>query len=187
LIGSLAGAIAGLITAKRVVAGVARVWVRFIDSVVREAQAAIGRVPTIQSAESSRASSIGWFLAAAGCASVCYAWVVTGGSFRFNHAEVFGSFYDYQAASFLEGRLDVPEEAIGGEAFEARGKLYGYFGPTPALLRLPFVAAGPFAQGSPGRRLEHRAPRGVETGGPTRAPAAGARFANARAFVNNAG
>jgi len=42
----------------------------------------------------------------------------------------------------LQGRLDVPEEAIGGEAFEAHGKVYGYFGPTPAVLRLPFVLLG---------------------------------------------
>jgi hypothetical protein len=140
--GACAGALAGWLTAKRVVAQVARAWVRFVNSVLRETRTAVDHVPDIPPSGAMRAASIGWFLAAAGCATACYAWVVTGGSFRFNHAEVFGSFYDYQAASFLEGRLDVPEEAIGGEAFEARGKLYGYFGPTPALLRLPFVAAG---------------------------------------------
>ncbi len=83
-----------------------------------------------------------WFVAAAAVASLGYAWLVTLGTFRFNEPEVFGSFYDYQAASLLAGRLDVPEEAIGGEAFEARGKFYGYFGPTPAVLRMPFTAFG---------------------------------------------
>ena len=83
-----------------------------------------------------------WFLGAAGLATLGFTWLVTLGTFRFNEREVFGNFYDYQAASLLEGRLDVPWEAIGGEAFEARGKVYGYFGPTPALLRLPFVASG---------------------------------------------
>ena len=141
-VGALAGVLAGWLTAKRVVSWMARAGGRFVNSVLREARTAMEEAPGIPAAETARAASIGWFLAAAGCATVCYTWVVTGGSFRFNHAEVFGSFYDYQAASFLEGRLDVPEEAIGGEAFEARGKLYGYFGPTPALLRLPFVAAG---------------------------------------------
>ncbi len=53
-----------------------------------------------------------------------------------------GSFYDYQALSFLQGRLDVPADAIYSEAFYYRGKIYGYFGPTPALLRLPFVIYG---------------------------------------------
>ncbi|MBM3856055.1 MAG: hypothetical protein FJ399_23345, partial [Verrucomicrobia bacterium] len=83
-----------------------------------------------------------WFLGASALATLGFTWLVTLGTFRFAEREVFGNFYDFQAASLLAGRLDVPEEAIGGEAFEAHGKLYGYFGPTPALLRLPLVAAG---------------------------------------------
>lgn len=82
------------------------------------------------------------FLGTSAVLALGFAWVVTLGNFRLNESEIFGNFYDYQAASLLQGRLDVPEEAIGGEAFEAKGKLYGYFGPTPALLRLPFVATG---------------------------------------------
>ncbi len=83
-----------------------------------------------------------WFLLpAAGCL-LAFAWMLTFGTFRLHHREVFGSFYDYQAASLLRGRLDVPDVAIGGEAFVARGKLYGYFGPTPTLLRLPFAVTG---------------------------------------------
>lgn len=88
-----------------------------------------------------------WFVGATMLAGIFYAWLVTGGSFVLNYSEIFGSFYDYQAESLLYGRLDVPEGAIGAEAFEARGKLYGYFGPTPALLRLPFVVSG-FAFGT---------------------------------------
>lgn len=83
-----------------------------------------------------------WFVISTAVASCVYAWLVTLGTFNLNFAEYFGSFYDYQAASFLQGRLDVPEDAIEGEAFEANGKLYGYFGPTPALLRLPFIILG---------------------------------------------
>lgn len=95
-----------------------------------------------------------WFAGAALIATLGYAWLVTLGSFQLVYPEIFGSFYDYQARSFLQGRLDVPEEAIQGEAFEAKGKLYGYFGPTPALLRLPFVAFGlGFAQLSRGFML----------------------------------
>lgn len=80
-----------------------------------------------------------WFLASALPVTLGFAWLVTFGSFRFDAREVFGVFYDYQAASFLEGRLDVPEEAIRDEAFIVGGKFYGYFGPAPALYRLPFV------------------------------------------------
>jgi hypothetical protein len=83
-----------------------------------------------------------WFLGTTVLCSLVFTWMVTYGSFQLRYAEAFGNFYDFQAQSFLEGRLDVPEAAVGGEAFEAKGKLYGYFGPTPALLRLPFNIAG---------------------------------------------
>jgi len=83
-----------------------------------------------------------WFLGTTAACSLVFTWMVTFGSFQLRYPEVFGNFYDYQAASFLEGRLDVPETAVGGEAFEAKGKFYGYFGPTPALLRLPFNVVG---------------------------------------------
>ena len=86
----------------------------------------------------SRAPHVYFFVTLAVCATA-FAYVVTGGSFRFYFPEVFGNFYDYQAASLLHGRLDVPEVALGSEAFVYAGKHYGYFGPTPALLRLPFV------------------------------------------------
>lgn len=65
----------------------------------------------------------------------------TGGTFRLTYPVSFGTFFDYQAASLIEGHLDVPEAAIGGEAFIVKGKYYGYFGVTPALLRIPFVLA----------------------------------------------
>ena len=80
-----------------------------------------------------------WFLGTAALCALAFSAVVTGGSFRFNVPESFGSFYDHQAASLMHGRLDVPSAALDGEAFAFGGKLYGYFGPTPALLRLPFT------------------------------------------------
>ncbi|MSU22439.1 MAG: hypothetical protein EXS32_01295 [Opitutus sp.] len=79
-----------------------------------------------------------FILTGALCATL-FAGLVTDGSFRFQFPEVFGIFYDYQAASLLHGRLDVPAAGISGEAFVVDGKHYGYFGVTPALLRLPFV------------------------------------------------
>ena len=47
------------------------------------------------------------------------------------------TFYDAQARSLLAGRIDVPLDAILTEAFVRDGKYYGYFGPTPALARIP--------------------------------------------------
>lgn len=84
----------------------------------------------------------GTFLATALVCIVVFGWMVTFGTFRFGAEDVFGSFYDHQAAAWLQGRWDVPEPALSGEAFIVDGKVYGYFGPTPALMRLPFVLLG---------------------------------------------
>ena len=81
----------------------------------------------------------------AGVIAICalaFVTVITGSTFQINFRESFGDFYDYQAASLLRGKLDVPAEALNGEAFVFAGKIYGYFGPTPAVLRLPFALAG---------------------------------------------
>ncbi|MBI5689431.1 MAG: hypothetical protein HZC55_04985 [Verrucomicrobia bacterium] len=84
----------------------------------------------------------GSFLATAAVCVASFSAVITGPSFRLFDAESFGQFYDYQMASLLAGRLDVPEAALSSESFLHDGKFYGYFGPTPALLRLPFALAG---------------------------------------------
>jgi hypothetical protein len=68
--------------------------------------------------------------------------MVSYGTFKLFYPETFSNFYDHQAASLLQGRLDVPDEAISGEAFIVDGKRYGYFGITPALLRLPLIIFG---------------------------------------------
>lgn len=83
-----------------------------------------------------------WFVGTAMLCGVLFAYVVSGGTFRLIYPEIFGDFYDYQAASLLAGHLDVPAAALNGEAFVFGGKYYGYFGPTPALLRIPFVLFG---------------------------------------------
>ncbi len=50
--------------------------------------------------------------------------------------ENFGCYYDALGSSLLQGRLDVPEKYIGGEAFISNGKFYGYFGSFPAVIRI---------------------------------------------------
>lgn len=84
----------------------------------------------------------GWFAATTLACSLIFTDLVTGGTYQLFVEESFGTFYDHQASSLLHGRLDVPEEALGGEAFIHEGKVYGYFGITPALLRLPAAATG---------------------------------------------
>ncbi|MGH7996498.1 MAG: hypothetical protein ACREFX_09120 [Opitutaceae bacterium] len=83
-----------------------------------------------------------WFFAAALVCGAAFAYFVTEGTGSLFYPESFGDFYDYQAAGLLHGRLDVPRGAISVEAFLVRGKAYGYFGPTPALMRIPFVLGG---------------------------------------------
>ncbi|MCX6955658.1 MAG: hypothetical protein NTV51_26235 [Verrucomicrobia bacterium] len=82
------------------------------------------------------------FLLTAAFCGLAFTTVLTNGTFRLVTPESFGNFYDFQAMSLLQFRLDVPEEALSGEAFIYAGKTYGYFGITPALLRLPFVIFG---------------------------------------------
>jgi hypothetical protein len=79
------------------------------------------------------------FVSAAFVAALVFAYFVTDGDFNFNFPESFGNFYDFQAAGLLHGHIDVPPEAIPNEAFVVHGRDYGYFGPTPALMRIPFV------------------------------------------------
>lgn len=81
-----------------------------------------------------------WFAGCAAVALLLFGTILTQGSGNLFTAEQFTDFYDHQAASLLQGRLDVPPEVITFEAFVHEGKSYGYFGLTPALLRLPFAA-----------------------------------------------
>ena len=84
---------------------------------------------------------LGFGVAALTCV-LAFGWIVTFGTFKFVAEDSFGSFYDHQAAAWLKGRWDVPEAALQGESFIVNGKVFGYFGPTPALFRLPLVALG---------------------------------------------
>ncbi len=71
--------------------------------------------------------------------AVAFFYIVTDRNGRLLAPQDMGAFYDHLAISMVEGRLDVPLEAIGPEAFIIDGKFYGYWAPFPALLRLPLV------------------------------------------------
>lgn len=66
--------------------------------------------------------------------------MLNSGRLDFAQRHPLGGFYEAQAESLLDLRWDVPEEALGTEAFVVDGKAYQYQGPVPALLRLPVVA-----------------------------------------------
>jgi len=66
-----------------------------------------------------------------------FSWFITRGDWRFFDLEGLSTYYDALGDSLLQGRLDVPRTAILPEAFVREGKSYGYFGVTPALIRIP--------------------------------------------------
>ena len=82
-----------------------------------------------------RAALIGALLA-----TPIFFWMVNAGQLNPFHAEEFGNFYDIQAHSLLHHHWDVPAKEVAFEGFLIDGKTYLYFGPVPALLRLPVVA-----------------------------------------------
>jgi hypothetical protein len=50
-----------------------------------------------------------------------------------------GGFYDAQGRAILHGHLSVPPGSVSFEGFVVAGRTYMYFGPVPALLRLPVL------------------------------------------------
>jgi hypothetical protein len=82
-----------------------------------------------------RAAAIGGLFAA----PALY-WMVNAGQLNPFHAGLLGDFYDTQAHSLLELRWDVPAKEVGLEGFRIDDKTYLYFGPVPALLRMPILA-----------------------------------------------
>ncbi len=92
-------------------------------------------------------SRVGYILPAfVVCLLVCL-WFVTWGTWRIFEPDVFCGYYDAQARALLHGRLDVPLESVGFEAFIRDGKSYGYFGLVPALLRIPLMLVFPDMDG----------------------------------------
>lgn len=83
---------------------------------------------------------------------ICF-WMITEGTGRLLVHHGFDTFYDGQADSLIHGRWDVTLDAISGEAFLIRGKYYGYFGFTPALLRIPLNLFFPLEYGKWSRLL----------------------------------
>lgn len=52
-------------------------------------------------------------------------------------------FYAAQATAWWHGRWSIPQEILGIEGFKHGGRWFMYYGPFPALLRVPFVLIFP--------------------------------------------
>ena len=73
-------------------------------------------------------------------ATVVFGWVLFLGRVGLADERPAGDFYDAQARALFDGRWDLPPEVLSIEAFVVDGKTYTYFGPVPAILRMPVLA-----------------------------------------------
>jgi len=83
-------------------------------------------------------------LIAVGIAAVPYLWVLWDGGLdplrTAWRSRQFSNFYEIQARALFHGHWWVPKGSLGIEAFVIDGRDYTYFGPFPALLRMPIMA-----------------------------------------------
>ncbi|MHB1786812.1 MAG: hypothetical protein ACYCS7_11830, partial [Acidimicrobiales bacterium] len=84
-----------------------------------------------------------WFnracLVGGAVALLAFAWMVTGGTFDFFDKYQFSNFYDVQARALLHGHWDMPANVLSIEGIRIGGRTYMYYGPVPALLRIPVL------------------------------------------------
>lgn len=79
--------------------------------------------------------------AAGGAAAfVVFAWFSLGGRLDPFRDESLANFYEVQARAWLHGRWDAGPGDFLFERFNVNGRYYTYFGPAPALWRVPIVA-----------------------------------------------
>ena len=78
-------------------------------------------------------------LGALGATAIFAYFIFEGRADPFGHVPL-ANFYEVQARSWLHGHWDAGPGAYLFERFNVDGRFYTYFGPWPALLRLPFVA-----------------------------------------------
>lgn len=80
----------------------------------------------------------------------CLCWLVTLGSWELLRGHYLGVAYDSLGKNLLKGSAEVDIEAIHIERYEVDGKIFMYFGPFPALLRviLNFIAPGHYGSWS---------------------------------------
>jgi hypothetical protein len=68
-----------------------------------------------------------------------FAWLLTAGSWNVLQRQYYDDFYDAQARSLLDGHWDVDPLVVQTEGFVVGDEVHTYFGPTPALARMPLL------------------------------------------------
>lgn len=106
---------------------------------VGEPEASPGGVDTEHAAAARRFASACALGAVA--ALVVFAWLaMLGRSNLFARPPFFANFYDIQARSLFRGHWNVPTGSLAFEGIVIHGRTYEYYGPFPALLRMPVLA-----------------------------------------------
>jgi hypothetical protein len=100
---------------------------------------AVSEPPSRSHTDQRRGLRAAW-AAAAAPVLVAFGWLLMAGTWSPLQRRFFDDFFDAQARAFLAGRWDVPRDVVAFEGFDIGGKTYIYFGPWPALLRMPLLA-----------------------------------------------
>jgi hypothetical protein len=95
----------------------------------------VGETPGL---ESRRRYRLG---AAVGIVSgaVCFTWMLTAGTWQLLQRNVNANFYDVQARALFHGHWDMPASTLTIEGIREGSRTYMYYGPVPAILRMPVL------------------------------------------------
>jgi hypothetical protein len=74
-----------------------------------------------------------------GVAMPVLAWMISLGTWNLLQNGFFTDFYDVQARALFHGHWNVPASVVQIEGFFVKGHTYIYFGPFPALIRMPIL------------------------------------------------
>ncbi len=66
-------------------------------------------------------------------------WMITFGRWNLLQSGFLSGFYDAQARALFHGHWNVPPSVVQIEGFVVKGRTYMYFGPFPALIRMPIL------------------------------------------------
>jgi hypothetical protein len=111
-----------------------------VVTVLEERPAPQSDLPGIPEHASGIARRFGWSCAAATALSAfVFVWLLTDESFNLFRSLPFSNFYDIQARALLHGHWNVPPAPLWIEGFRIGGRTYMYYGPVPALLRIPVL------------------------------------------------
>jgi hypothetical protein len=71
--------------------------------------------------------------------AVCFTWLLTGGTFQLFQRNLYANFYDVQARALFHGHWDMSAGTLTVEGIREGARTYMYYGPVPALLRMPVL------------------------------------------------